>query len=699
MSHPHPELKSAPPLPEGGLRVIALGGLGEIGRNMTVFEHAGKLLIVDCGVLFPEETQPGVDVILPDFTSIRDRLDDVVGIVLTHGHEDHIGGVPYLLRERRDIPVIGSKLTLAFLEAKLKEHGIRPRTVRVREGDRRGFGPFDCEFVAVNHSIPDSLAVAIRTRAGMVLHTGDFKMDQFPLDDRITDLRAFARLGEEGVDLFLTDSTNAEVPGFTTSERELNPAIEQVMRTAPRRVIVSSFASHVHRIQQVLDAAHQHGRKVAFVGRSMVRNMGIARDLGYLKVPSGLVVSTKELEKLPDHRIALVCTGSQGEPMAALSRMANRDHMIRIGEGDTVLLASSLIPGNENAIYRVINGLTRWGAHVVHKGNAKVHVSGHASAGELVYCYNIVKPRNVMPVHGEWRHLRANGDLAIRTGVDPERVVIAEDGVVVDLVDGRASITGKVAAGNVYVDGMEVGGATEASLKDRLTLAAEGVVTVVAIVDADTGALAEPPTSWPGGSSTTTPPSSRSSPSSRRPWPLQPRKASGTGANSNSSWPAPWRTGRSAPTAASPSSSPSSSTPEPHLGRRPGAEPDAHELESELPRVSWPWSRCAGGRAVGWWRHEPPPPLTADDRHQHAARDDRRRAHRGRCRGRVGRDGHRGRRRGRGRPSADPRDGRAPEPAGGHEVAPGQGGVPGRPPGVACHVRTGRLSRAAEPRG
>ncbi|WP_375165533.1 6-phosphofructokinase, partial [Streptomyces sp.] len=248
------------------------------------------------------------------------------------------------------------------------------------------------EFVAVNRSIPDGLAVALHTSAGLVPHTGDFKMDQFPLDNRITGLRAFARLGEEGVDLFLTDSTNAEVPGFTTSEREPNPAIEQVMRTAPRRVIVSSFASHVHRIQQVLDAAHQHGRKVAFVGRSMVRNMGIARDLGYLKVPSGLVVSTKELEKLPDHKITLVCTGSQGEPMAALSRMANRDHQIRIGEGDTVLLASSLIPGNENAVYRVINGLTRWGAHVVHKGNAKVHVSGHASAGELVYCYNIVKP-------------------------------------------------------------------------------------------------------------------------------------------------------------------------------------------------------------------------------------------------------------------------------------------------------------------
>ena len=493
MSHPHPELGSPPPLPRNGLRVVGLGGLGEIGRNMTVFQHAGKLLIVDCGVLFPEETQPGIDVILPDFTWIRDRIQDVVGIVLTHGHEDHIGGVPYLLRERHDIPVYGSRLTLAFLDAKLKEHRITPKAHPVTEGDKRPLGPFDCEFIAVNHSIPDSLAVAIRTKAGLVLHTGDFKMDQFPLDHRITDLRAFARLGEEGVDLFMADSTNAEVPGFTTSEKELTPAIETVFRTAPRRVIVSSFASHVHRIQQVLDAAHQHGRKVSFVGRSMVRNMKIAGDLGYLKIPQGLVVDLKQLEKLPDQKVALVCTGSQGEPMAALSRMANRDHVIRIGEGDTVLLASSLIPGNENAIYRVINGLTRWGANVVHKGNAKVHVSGHASAGELTYCYNIIKPRNVMPVHGEWRHLKANADLAIATGVRPSNVVVAEDGVVVDLINGQAKITGKVPAGLVYVDGMTVGGATEASLKDRRTLAEEGMITVVAIVDADTGKLAEAP--------------------------------------------------------------------------------------------------------------------------------------------------------------------------------------------------------------
>ena len=482
-----------PKLPPGGLRIVPLGGLGEIGRNMTVFENAGRLLVVDCGVLFPEEHQPGVDVILPDFTWIRDRLDKIEAIVLTHGHEDHVGGVPYLLRERPDIPLVGSKLTLAFIKAKLKEHRITPKTVEVREGQRLALGPFDCEFIAVNHSIPDGLAVAIRTAAGLVLHTGDFKMDQFPLDGRLTDLRSFARVAEEGVDLFMVDSTNAEVPGFITSERELSPAIETVFRTRPGRVIVSSFASHVHRIQQVLDAAHQHHRKVAFVGRSMVRNMGIASDLGYLTIPKGLVIDVKALNNLPANKITLICTGSQGEPMAALSRMASGDHAIRITEGDTVLLASSLIPGNENAIYGVINELTRLGAKVVHKGNAKVHVSGHASAGELSYCYNIVRPANVMPIHGEWRHLRANADLAIRTGVDPGRAIIAEDGSVIDLVNGRATITGTVPAGLVYVDAMTVGGATEDSLKVRRNLAEEGVVTIVAIVDHVSGKLTEKP--------------------------------------------------------------------------------------------------------------------------------------------------------------------------------------------------------------
>ena len=479
-------------VPEG-LRVVPLGGVGDIGRNMTVFEHRGRLLVVDCGVLFPEEHHPGVDVILPDFTWIRDRLDRIEAIVLTHGHEDHIGGVPYLLRERPDIPVVGSRLTLAFITAKLREHRITPTVVEVVEGERRSFGVFDCEFVAVNHSIPDGLAVAIRTAAGLVLHTGDFKMDQFPLDRRITDLRAFARFGEEGVDLLLIDSTNADVPGFTTSEKDLTPAIENVFRTCPGRVIVSSFASHVHRIQQILDAARSHGRKVAFVGRSMVRNMGIAHELGYLNIPTGLVVDLKAVERMRPNQVTLICSGSQGEPLAALSRMARREHVIKIAEGDTVLLASSLIPGNENAVYGVINEHTRLGADVVHKGNAKVHVSGHASAGELVYCYNIIKPRNVLPVHGEWRHLHANAQIAVSTGVDPDRALLGQDGDVIDLVDGVARITGKITSKYVFVDGTTVGVTTEGSLEDRRALANAGVVTVVAIIDFATGQLDEAP--------------------------------------------------------------------------------------------------------------------------------------------------------------------------------------------------------------
>ncbi|PJI94390.1 ribonuclease J [Luteimicrobium subarcticum] len=487
MSHLHTELTTPPPLPSGALRIVALGGLGEVGRNMAVLEHEGKLLVIDCGVLFPEDSQPGVDLILPDFDYIADRLDDVEAIVLTHGHEDHIGAVPYLLRLRRDIPLVGSQLTLAFVEAKLKEHRINPVTLTVKEGQVEKLGVFECEFVAVNHSIPDALAVAVTTAAGTVLHTGDFKMDQLPLDGRITDLRAFARLGERGVDLFMVDSTNAEVPGFVTPEREIGPVLDQVFGQSDQRIIVASFSSHVHRVQQVLDAAYAHGRRVALVGRSMVRNMGIAADLGYLKVPDGVLIDLRKVDSLRDDEIVLMCTGSQGEPMAALSRIANHDHKVTVGPGDTVILASSLIPGNENAVFRVINGLTRLGARVVHSGNAKVHVSGHSGAGELLYCYNIVKPKNVMPVHGEVRHLVANGALAVKTGVPPERVVLAEDGVVIDLVDGKASVVGAVPCRYVYVDGSSVGEITEAELKDRLTLGEEGFVSVFAVVDSATG--------------------------------------------------------------------------------------------------------------------------------------------------------------------------------------------------------------------
>jgi ribonuclease J len=450
---------------------------------MTVFEVDGRLLIVDCGVLFPEESQPGVDLILPDFGPIIDRLDDVEAIVLTHGHEDHIGAVPYLLRERADIPILGSKLTLALLEAKLREHRLKPVTFDVTDGHREKRGPFDIEFLAVNHSIPDAMAVAIRTVAGVVLHTGDFKMDQLPLDGRITDLNGFARIGDEGVDLLLVDSTNAEVPGFVPSEREIVPVLDAVFLRAEGRIIVASFASHVHRIQQIIDMAALHDRKIAFVGRSMVRNMGIARDLGYLKIPGGMLVASDELPDLPDEETVLICTGSQGEPMAVLSRIANRDHAISVGPNDTVVLASSLIPGNENSVFRVINGLARLGAHIVHKGNALVHVSGHAAAGELRYVFNVVKPRYVMPVHGEWRHMRANAEIANGVGVLRDHILLAEDGMVVDLIDGKAAITGYLPVGFVYVDGLGVGDVTETSLKDRRVLGEEGFISIFVAVD------------------------------------------------------------------------------------------------------------------------------------------------------------------------------------------------------------------------
>jgi ribonuclease J len=478
--------RTPPTLPGNALRVIPLGGRGDIGRNMAVLEHRGQLLLIDCGVLFPEDDHhPGVDLILPGFDAIADRLGDVVGLVLTHGHEDHIGAVPYLLRQRPDIPLLGSRLTLALVQEKIREHRIRGTDVRkVEDSERVKIGNFDLEFVAVNHSIPDALAVFVRTSAGSVLHTGDFKMDQLPLDGRITDLRAFARMGEEGVDLLMIDSTNAEVRGFTTPERDIGPALDRVFTTSRQRIIVACFASHVHRVQQVLDAAVTHGRKVVYVGRSMVRNMAVARDLGFLHVPGHTLIDLRDIENHRPEDVVIISTGSQGEPLSALSRMSNREHpVINLEPGDTVVLASSLIPGNESAIYRVINGLSRQGARVVHKGNALVHVSGHAAAGELLYCFNVIRPRNVMPVHGESRHLIACGDLAVATGVARDHVILAEDGTVVDLQQSRARTVGSVDAGYIFVDGMSVGNISEASLKDRRILGEEGFISVIAVIN------------------------------------------------------------------------------------------------------------------------------------------------------------------------------------------------------------------------
>ncbi len=486
-------LGAPPELPVGGVRIVAVGGIKEIGRNMTVFEYrpdtgGSRLLIVDCGMLLGKTGSPGVDITLPDWSYFADRLGDVDAVVLTHGHEDHIGALPYLLRDRGDIPVIGSRLTLALVAAKLSQHQIVPELRQVREGERTAIGDWGLQFFAVNHSIPDALAVAIRVGHQTILHTGDFKMDQTPLDGRLTDLPGFSRLGDSGVDLLLSDSTNAEVGGFIPSERDVGRVVTDVIHKAPGRIIVACFASHVHRVQQVFDAAVDTQRQVALVGRSMVRNMQIARELGLLQVPDGVLIDLKDAEQLPSNRVLLISTGSQGEPLSALSRMANREHQtVRISSDDTILLASSLIPGNETSVGQVINGLSRLGATVIHKSTALVHVSGHAPAGELRYLLAAVRPTNLMPVHGEWRHLRAHAEIGRSMGLPDERIMLAEDGTVVDLVEGHARITGRIPVGYVYVDGLEVGDIGDAVLKDRRILGEEGFLSILVAVDLDAG--------------------------------------------------------------------------------------------------------------------------------------------------------------------------------------------------------------------
>ncbi|WP_018600666.1 ribonuclease J [Mycobacterium sp. 155] len=486
------DLAPPEPLAPGGLRVTALGGISEIGRNMTVFEHLGRLLIIDCGVLFPGHDEPGVDLILPDLRHIEHRLDDVEALVVTHAHEDHIGAIPFLLKLRPDIPVVGSKFTIALVREKCREHRIKPVLVEVAERQSSTHGVFECEYFAVNHSIPGCLAVAIHTGAGTVLHTGDIKLDQMPLDGRPTDLPGMSRLGDSGVDLFLCDSTNSEQPGVSPSESEVGPTLHRLIRGADGRVIVACFASNVDRVQQIIDAAVALGRKVSFVGRSMVRNMGIARDLGYLRVEDSDILDIAAAEMMPAEKVVLITTGTQGEPMAALSRMSRGEHRsITLTAGDLIILSSSLIPGNEEAVYGVIDALAKIGARVVTNAQARVHVSGHAYAGELLFLYNGVRPRNVMPVHGTWRHLRANAALAARTGVPPENIVIAENGVSVDLVAGRASISGAVTVGKMFVDGLITGDVGDATLGERLILSS-GFVAVTVVVHRETGRPAGP---------------------------------------------------------------------------------------------------------------------------------------------------------------------------------------------------------------
>lgn len=487
-------LPQPPKAPKNGLRIYALGGISEIGRNMTVFEYNNRLLIVDCGVLFPSSGEPGVDLILPDFGPIEDHLDRVEALVVTHGHEDHIGAIPWLLKLRHDIPIVASKFTLALIAAKTREHRQRPKLVEVNEKSNVNYGPFNLRFWAVNHSIPDCLGIAIKTGAGLVVHTGDIKLDQTPTDGRPTDLPALSRFGDEGVDLLLCDSTNATTPGVSGSEADIAPTLKRLVADAKQRVILASFASNVYRVQAAVDAAVAAGRKVAFNGRSMIRNMEIAEKMGYLKAPRGTIVTMDDAAKMAPHKVMLITTGTQGEPMAALSRMARREHrQITVRDGDLIILSSSLVPGNEEAVFGVINMLAQIGATVVTGKDAKVHTSGHGYSGELLFLYNAARPVNAMPVHGEWRHLRANKELAISTGVDRDRVVLAQNGVVVDLVDGRARVVGQIPVGNLYVDGVTMGDIDAEVLEERASLGEGGLISITCVIDNRTGQLLERP--------------------------------------------------------------------------------------------------------------------------------------------------------------------------------------------------------------
>ena len=463
-----------------------LGGLGEIGRNMATIEVEGRMAVVDVGVLFPDAEHPGVDLILPDWGWLTERADDLEAIFLTHGHLDHVGALPYLLRDLdRSLPVYGTQLTLAFCEAILEEGPDlpRPQFEQIEPGDRVEQGPFDVEAVQVSHSIPDGVAFAFRTPQGLIVHTGDFKLDQSPLDGRPTDLAHFARIGDERVDLLLADSTGAESPGHVPPERTIGATVRQHMADAHGLVIVASFASHVHRIQQVLDAAAAVGRRPVFVGRSMVRNMAIASELGYLDFDPDLAVDLHDVERYDRSQLVVVSTGSQGEPFSALSLMAAGEHRtLDVGEGDLVILASSLIPGNEQAVFRSINNLSRRGCTVIHKGVAHVHVSGHASADDLTLFHNIIEAENVVPVHGEHRHLRAHAQIAVDTGCLPEKVWVCEDGDSLLLVDGEVSRGEGVPTSHVYIDGLldDVG---PALLRDRRRIGEDGICVVIVTID------------------------------------------------------------------------------------------------------------------------------------------------------------------------------------------------------------------------
>lgn len=472
------------------LRVIPLGGLGEIGKNMTVLEYGNDMVVIDAGIMFPDDDHPGVDLILPDFGYIVRRKEKLRAIIITHGHEDHTGALPYLLKEVGPaVPVLGTKLTLGLISGKLEEHRIKkPKLREIHPDGHVNIGPFGFDFIPVNHSIPDGVALFIRTPVGNILHTGDFKFDQTPIDGRLTDYGALATAGKKGVRLLLSDSTNAESAGITKSEATVGSALQEIFSNADQRIIVASFASHIHRLQQVCDAAVAAGRKVAVTGRSMINNTKIARQLGYLNISDDDLVDAYEMGDLPPEKVVVLSTGSQGEPLSALARMANHDHRtVTIEAGDTVVISATPIPGNEKAVSRVINRLSKAGATIEHKGTAAVHVSGHGAAEELKLMLNLVKPTCFVPVHGESRHLTAHANLARLTGVAEENVFVLDNGDCLELTEDSVRIADRVESGVVYVDGLSVGDVGQVVIRDRQMLARDGVATVIIAIDQQNG--------------------------------------------------------------------------------------------------------------------------------------------------------------------------------------------------------------------
>ncbi|MFN2628633.1 MAG: ribonuclease J [Gaiellaceae bacterium] len=482
----------------GSTRIIPLGGLGEVGKNMTVIESEDSIIVVDAGLAFPRDEHLGVDLVLPDFGYLADREDSILAVVLTHGHEDHVGSLPYLMREVRIPQVWGTRLTLGLVKSKLDEHGLL-RDADLREADPDGpavqIGPFRLEFVRMAHSIPDAVAIMIETAGGRILHTGDYKIDHTPVDGMKTDVGKLAEIGNRGVDLLLGDSTNAERPGVTQSERVVGEAFRQIIPQRTGRVLISSFASNVHRMQQAIDVAIQSHRKVAVVGRSMRKNINIARSLGYIEVPEGVLMRPNELSERPPGEQLILCTGSQGEPLSALTRIAYNDHPgVSVDRGDTVIISAKPIPGNELRVHDAINRLAKAGAEVLHEDNAPVHVSGHGRAEELRTILSLVRPRNVMPVHGEFRMLAAHAQLAREAGVPADSIVIAENGSVVQLDGSGARIVDQVESGMTFVDGLGVGDVHDVALRDRRRLAEDGVLIIVAtLASANGGGMTAPP--------------------------------------------------------------------------------------------------------------------------------------------------------------------------------------------------------------